>query len=118
MKPTTGITLPASFVVTVSHTGTKILPTAPAEHDVLSVAEVAELLKCKKSSIYNMTRSRGRARYDNPRCLFCGFPVACDSVVRPFSRGSNRKRRMQRRDWGMQIDFNRTISTYEIVFVL
>jgi hypothetical protein len=26
------------------------------------------------------------------RFLFCGFPVACDSVVRPFSRGSNRKR--------------------------
>jgi len=66
MKPTTGITLPASFVVTVSHTGTKILPTAPAEHDVLSVAEVAELLKCKPSSIYNLTRLRGRARYDNP----------------------------------------------------
>ena len=66
MKPTTGITLPASFVVTVSHAGTEILPTASVDNDILTVAEVAELLKCKPSSIYNLTRHRGRARYDNP----------------------------------------------------
>jgi predicted DNA-binding transcriptional regulator AlpA len=57
---------PASFVVTVSHAGTEILPTASADNDILTVAEVAELLKCKPSSIYNLTRLRGRARYDNP----------------------------------------------------
>jgi predicted DNA-binding transcriptional regulator AlpA len=66
MKPTTGITLPASFVVTVSHAGTEILPTAPADNDILTVAEVAELLKCKPSSIYNLTRHRGQSRYGNP----------------------------------------------------
>jgi predicted DNA-binding transcriptional regulator AlpA len=66
MRPTTGITLPASFVVTVSHAGTEILPTAPAENDILTVAEVAELLKCMPSSIYNLTRIRTRERYDNP----------------------------------------------------
>ncbi len=66
MKPTTGITLPASFVVTVSHAGTEILPTARADNDILTVAEVAELLKCKPSSIYNLTRIRTRERYDNP----------------------------------------------------
>jgi hypothetical protein len=32
----------------------------------LTVAEVAELLNCKKSSICNLTRSRSQARYDNP----------------------------------------------------
>jgi hypothetical protein len=66
MKPTTGITLPASFVVTVSNAGAEVQPTAPAGNDILTVAEVAELLKCKPSSIYNPTRLRGRARYDNP----------------------------------------------------
>ena len=66
MRPTTHITLPASFVVTVSPTGTEILPIAPADNDIMTVAEVAELLKCKPSSIYNLTRLRGRARYDNP----------------------------------------------------
>jgi|ERR1700722_12340 len=66
MKSTNGISLPASFVVTVSHAGTEILPMAPAENDILTVAEVAELLKCKPSSIYNLTRNRGRARYDSP----------------------------------------------------
>jgi predicted DNA-binding transcriptional regulator AlpA len=66
MKPTTGITIPASFIVTVSHAGAEILPTVPADNDILTVAEVAELLKCKPSSIYNLTRLRGRARYDNP----------------------------------------------------
>jgi predicted DNA-binding transcriptional regulator AlpA len=65
MKPTNGITLPASFVVTVAHAGTQILATAPADNDILTVAEVAELLKCKPSSIYNMTSRRGRARYDH-----------------------------------------------------
>jgi predicted DNA-binding transcriptional regulator AlpA len=66
MKQTRGIELPASFMVTVSHAGTEILQAAPAENDILTVAEVAELLKCKPSSIYNLTRHRGRARYDNP----------------------------------------------------
>ena len=41
MKPTTGITLPASFVVTVSHAGAEIVPTAPPDQDILTVAEVA-----------------------------------------------------------------------------
>jgi len=66
MKQTKGVEVPASFVVTVSHAGTAILQAAPAEHDILTVAEVAELLKCKPSSVYNLTRLRGRARYDNP----------------------------------------------------
>lgn len=66
MKPTAGITFPASFLVTVSHAGTEILPTPPADNEILTVAEVAELLKCKPSSIYNLTHLRGRARYDNP----------------------------------------------------
>jgi predicted DNA-binding transcriptional regulator AlpA len=66
MKNTNAISLPASFVVTVSHAGTEILPTQPHQNDILTAAEVAELLKCKKSSIYNLTRGRGRARYDNP----------------------------------------------------
>jgi predicted DNA-binding transcriptional regulator AlpA len=84
MKPTNGITLPASFVVTVSHAGAEILPTAPADNDILTVAEVAELLKCKKSSIYNMTRSRGRARYDNPLPVLrlpCGLRFRRSSVL-------------------------------------
>lgn len=65
MKPT-GITLPASFVVTVSQAGAEIQPTASADNEVLTVSEVAELLKCKPSSIYNLTSIRGRQRYDNP----------------------------------------------------
>jgi predicted DNA-binding transcriptional regulator AlpA len=66
MKQTKGIELPASFVVTVSHAGSEILQTVPADSDILSMAEVAELLKCKPPSIYNLTRIRGRARYENP----------------------------------------------------
>jgi len=66
MKPTTAITLPASFVVTVSPAGAESLSAAPVDNDIMTVAEVAELLKCKPSSIYNLTRHRGRARYDNP----------------------------------------------------
>ena len=34
--------------------------------EILTVADVARLLHCKESSIYNLTRRRGRARYDNP----------------------------------------------------
>jgi predicted DNA-binding transcriptional regulator AlpA len=66
MKQTQGFQLPASFVVTVSLAEAEIVPTPPAENDIITVAEVAEILKCKKSSIYNLTRHRGQARYDNP----------------------------------------------------
>lgn len=37
-------------------------------HDILTVGEVADLLKCKPSSIYNLTRARS-VRYEHP------FPV-------------------------------------------
>jgi hypothetical protein len=37
----------------------------PAD-ELLTVADLAKILKCKESSIYNLTRRRGRARYDNP----------------------------------------------------
>lgn len=83
MKPTTGITLPASFVVTVSHAGTELLPTASVENDILTVVEIAKLLKCSKSSIYNMTGSRGRA-YDNPLPVLrlpCGLRFRRSSVL-------------------------------------
>lgn len=40
---------------------------ASVGHDeLLTVADLARILKCKESSIYNLTRRRGRARYDNP----------------------------------------------------
>jgi predicted DNA-binding transcriptional regulator AlpA len=38
-------------------------PVTALQQDILTVAEVAELLRCKPSSIYNLTRRRGRVRY-------------------------------------------------------
>jgi len=66
MKSPPAITFPASFVVTVSLAGTEILPPAPADSDIITVAEVVHILKCKPSSVYNLTRLRGRRRYENP----------------------------------------------------
>jgi hypothetical protein len=37
-----------------------------AADELLTVADLAAILKCKESSVYNLTRRRGRARYDNP----------------------------------------------------
>jgi hypothetical protein len=55
------------------------------EQDViLTVAEVAELLRCKPSSIYNLTRRRGRARYGNPVPVLrlpCGLRFKRSSVM-------------------------------------
>jgi predicted DNA-binding transcriptional regulator AlpA len=43
------------------------MPTATTQQDeLLTVSDLAVILKCKESSIYNLTRRRGRARYDNP----------------------------------------------------
>jgi hypothetical protein len=84
MKQPKSLELPAFFVVTVSHAGTEILPTAPPENDILTVAEVAEMLKCKPSSIYNLTRHRGRARYDNPIPVL-GSRWVCDFVAHVFA---------------------------------
>jgi predicted DNA-binding transcriptional regulator AlpA len=66
MKQTQGFQLPASFVVTVSLAGAEVVPAPAMDNDILTVAEVAEILKCKKSSIYNLPGNRGKARYDNP----------------------------------------------------
>lgn len=66
MKTSTGITLPASFMVTVTLAGTEGVSNKPTENDILTVAEVAKILKCKPSSIYNLTRRRGQARYGDP----------------------------------------------------
>jgi predicted DNA-binding transcriptional regulator AlpA len=38
----------------------------PTQDELLTVSDLALILKCKESSIYNLTRRRGRARYDNP----------------------------------------------------
>ncbi len=83
MKPTNEITLPASFVVTVSHAGTEVTHVGQVESEILTVAELAELLKCKKSSIYNMTRSR-RVRYEKALPVLrlpCGLRFRRSSVV-------------------------------------
>jgi predicted DNA-binding transcriptional regulator AlpA len=36
------------------------------QDELLTVTDLAAILKCKESSVYNLTRRRGRARYDNP----------------------------------------------------
>jgi predicted DNA-binding transcriptional regulator AlpA len=40
--------------------------TALPQDELLTVSDLALMLKCKESSIYNLTRRRGRVRYDNP----------------------------------------------------
>jgi predicted DNA-binding transcriptional regulator AlpA len=41
-------------------------PATTQQDELLTVAELAFILKCKPSSVYNLTRRTGRARYDNP----------------------------------------------------
>jgi len=36
------------------------------QDDIITVAEVAAILKCRPSSVYNLTRKRGLARYAHP----------------------------------------------------
>jgi len=48
MKPTTEITLPASFIITVSHTSTASTPTAPADIEILTVAESPRLFAASR----------------------------------------------------------------------
>jgi predicted DNA-binding transcriptional regulator AlpA len=53
-----------------------------AQDEILTVAEVAEILRCKPSSIYNLTRRRGQVRYDRP------FPVVRTPFGLRFKRSS------------------------------
>jgi predicted DNA-binding transcriptional regulator AlpA len=39
---------------------------AAKQDDILTVVEVAAILKCRPSSVYNLTRKRGLARYAHP----------------------------------------------------
>jgi predicted DNA-binding transcriptional regulator AlpA len=55
-----------------------------ATNEIMTVADVAALLKCKSSSIYNMTRRRGRVRYDHPIPVLrlpCGLRFKRSSVL-------------------------------------
>jgi predicted DNA-binding transcriptional regulator AlpA len=36
------------------------------QSEIITVAEVAAILKCRPSSVYNLTRKRGLARYAHP----------------------------------------------------
>jgi predicted DNA-binding transcriptional regulator AlpA len=45
---------------------TEDIPASGAESDILTVAEVAQILKCRPSSVYNLTRKIGLARYAHP----------------------------------------------------
>ena len=60
-------------------------PEQTQPHDeFLTVADLALLLKCKQSSIYNLTRTRGRVRYDNPIPVLrlpCGLRFKRSSVL-------------------------------------
>jgi len=66
----------------------------PAVNDILTVAEVAEPLKYKPSSVYNLTRRRGRARYDNPipalRLPMGAVPSVVRSRVAEVARDNER----------------------------
>jgi hypothetical protein len=84
MKPSTAITFPTSFVVTVSLAGTEILTQADADNDIMTVAEVAKIIRCKPSSVYNLTRKRGAARYAHPIPVIklpCGLRFRKSSVL-------------------------------------
>ena len=55
-----------------------------ATDEIMTVADVAALLKCKSSAIYNMTRRRGRLRYDHPIPVLrlpCGLRFKRSSVL-------------------------------------
>jgi predicted DNA-binding transcriptional regulator AlpA len=42
------------------------LADASTQSEIITVAEVAAILKCRPSSVYNLTRKRGLARYAHP----------------------------------------------------
>jgi len=61
----------------------ELTPAIP-DDDILTVADLAKILKCKESSVYNLTRRRGRARYDNPVPVLrlpCGLRFKRSSVM-------------------------------------
>lgn len=52
--------------------------------ELLTVSDLARILKCKESSIYNLTRRRGRARYDHPVPVLklpCGLRFKRSSIM-------------------------------------
>jgi predicted DNA-binding transcriptional regulator AlpA len=64
-------------------TSSPAVATPPAD-EILTVAEVAEIIRCKPSSVYNLTRKRGAARYAHPIPhikLPCGLRFRKSSVI-------------------------------------
>jgi hypothetical protein len=51
---------------------------------ILTVAEVADIIRCKPSSVYNLTRTRGANRYKHPIPVIklpCGLRFRKSSVI-------------------------------------
>jgi predicted DNA-binding transcriptional regulator AlpA len=53
-----------------------------AQDEILTVSEVAEILRCKPSNIYNLTRRRGQVRYEHR------FPVVRTPFGLRFKKSS------------------------------
>ena len=63
----------------------------PPTDEIMTSRTLPHLLKCKSSSIYNMTRRRGRQRYDHPIPVL-RLPCGCGSRGHLFLRGWTHRR--------------------------
>jgi Helix-turn-helix domain len=82
---TDSFNLPASFLVTVSHAGNEVTQTAPTDNEIMTASELTDMLKCEQSSVYNLTRKRGEARYRHRIPVIklpCGLRFRKSSVLR------------------------------------
>ena len=73
----------SQHVTSTATTSSPAVAISPAE-EILTVGEVADIIRCKPSSIYNLTRKRGAARYAHPIPhikLPCGLRFRKSSVI-------------------------------------
>jgi predicted DNA-binding transcriptional regulator AlpA len=76
--------MPSPQHATSTATPTSSNPAATTPDEILTVAEVADIIRCKPSSVYNLTRKRGAARYAHPIPhikLPCGLRFRKSSVI-------------------------------------
>jgi len=65
-------------------TPTTSSPAVATLDEILTVHEVAQIIRCKPSSVYNLTRKRGAARYSHPIPVIklpCGLRFRKSSVI-------------------------------------
>ena len=115
---TDSINLPVSFIVTLSRAGSAVKQATATDNEFLTASELAIILKCKPSSVYNLTPGVGQTdTASHPRHQVAVRTAAQEVISIEMARGArdvrragrDRKTRIQNRAIELLLRYTRSV---------